>query len=99
MPAYSARPTVYVLACADGSLYTGATIDLERRLATHRRGAGAKYTRGRLPVRLLARWHPSSFSLAKSQEARFKRLRRNAKLAMLRRGEAYGCRILAFAAV
>ncbi len=93
MPAHSARPTVYVLRCADGSLYTGATVDLSRRLASHRRGTAAKYTRGRLPVALLACWHPPTFSLARSHEARFKRLRREAKLAMLRGGEAYGCAV------
>ena len=84
------KPTVYVLACNDGSLYTGATVDLARRLSAHRRGA-AKYTRGRLPVSLVACWHPQSFSAAKSHEARFKQLRRAAKLALLRGGEVFGC--------
>ncbi|HVR47039.1 MAG TPA: GIY-YIG nuclease family protein [Candidatus Binatia bacterium] len=84
------KPTVYVLACRDGSLYTGATLDLPRRLTAHRRG-GAKYTRGRLPVTLVACWHPATFAAAKSQEARFKRLRRAEKLALLGAGEAYGC--------
>jgi len=86
------KPTVYVLACRDGSLYTGATLDLGRRLSAHRRG-DAKYTRGRLPVSLLACWHPASFAAAKSHEARFKRLRRAQKLALLGKGEAYGCRV------
>ncbi|HEY6449412.1 MAG TPA: GIY-YIG nuclease family protein [Candidatus Cybelea sp.] len=85
------KPTVYVLACRDGSLYTGATGDLERRLSAHRRKKGAKYTRGRLPVALVAWWHPSSYGLAKSHEARFKRLSRAAKLGMLVSGKAYGC--------
>ncbi|MGD1904094.1 MAG: GIY-YIG nuclease family protein [Geitlerinemataceae cyanobacterium] len=44
---------VYVLECADGSLYTGSTRDLERRLWEHESGRGAKHTRGRLPVRLV----------------------------------------------
>ena len=87
------KPTVYVLACRDGSLYTGATLDLARRLTAHRCNRGAKYLRGRMPVRLIARWHPATFSDAKSQEARFKRLRRAAKLAAISTGEAYGCRI------
>jgi putative endonuclease len=87
------KASVYVLRCRDGSLYTGATVDLERRLSAHRRRRGAKYTRGRLPVALVAWWHPSSFDLARSHEARFKRLSRAAKLATLRGGEAYGCRI------
>ncbi len=90
--AADSKPTVYVLACKDGSLYTGATLDLPRRLTAHRRG-GAKYTRGRLPVSLVACWHPPTFAAAKSHEARFKRLRRAEKLAVLRGEEAYGCRI------
>ncbi|HTA54578.1 MAG TPA: GIY-YIG nuclease family protein [Candidatus Acidoferrales bacterium] len=90
----AAKPAVYVLACRDGSLYTGATNDLPRRLSAHRGRGGAKYTRGRLPVRLLAWWHPPSLSAAKSQEARFKRLRRSAKLATLSNATAYGCTIL-----
>jgi putative endonuclease len=84
-------PAVYVLACSDGSLYTGATVDLTRRLGAHRRGAAAKYTRGRLPVALIGWWHPATFGLAKSHEARFKRLRRAAKLAALTSGLVYGC--------
>jgi putative endonuclease len=87
------KPAVYVLSCVDGSLYTGATKNLLRRLAVHDGGAGAKYTRGRRPLRLVAWWHPASFELAKSHEARFKRLRRAAKLALLETGEAFGCRV------
>jgi putative endonuclease len=86
------KPAVYVLKCRDGSLYTGATVDLGRRLCAHRRG-DAKYTRGRLPVSLLACWHPATFAMAKSHEALFKRLRRVQKLALLGRGTAYGCRV------
>ena len=84
-------PAVYVLRCKDGSLYTGATVDLTRRLESHRRGRGAKYTRGRLPLTLVAWWHPATFELAKSQEARFKQLHRSAKLAALTRAEIFGC--------
>lgn len=84
------RPAVYVLLCRDGSLYTGATVDLERRVDAHRRGRGAKYTRGRLPVMLIAWWHPATFELAKSQEARFKQLRRSEKLGALGGGEIFG---------
>ncbi|MGA8533650.1 MAG: peptidylprolyl isomerase [Candidatus Tumulicola sp.] len=79
--------------CADGSLYAGATTDLSRRLAAHRRGVAAKYTRGRLPVALVAWWHPATYDEARSQEARFKRLTRGAKTAMLATGEAFGCRM------
>lgn len=44
--------TLYILECKDGTLYTGITDDLERRLAAHRSGKGAKYTRGRGPLKL-----------------------------------------------
>jgi putative endonuclease len=87
------KATVYVLVCRDGSLYTGATCDLERRLVAHRRRKGAKYTRGRLPVTLVAWWHPATFAAAKSHEARFKRLTRSAKFAALRAGVVYGCTV------
>ena len=87
------KPAVYVLVCSDGSLYTGATVNLARRLEAHRLGKAAEYTRGRLPARLAAWWHPPTFALAKSHEARFKRLTRNAKLAALRSGVVYGCRV------
>jgi putative endonuclease len=89
----TSKPTVYVLACRDGSLYTGATSDLARRLSAHRRRKGAKYTRGRLPVALIAWWHPPTFAVAMSHEARFKSLSRVAKLATLRSGKAYGCTV------
>lgn len=89
----AARPAVYVLLCSDGSLYTGATVDLQRRLRTHQRRRGARYTRGRLPVTLLCWWHPPTFEQAKSHEARFKRLRRSEKLSVLRGTVLYGCAI------
>jgi len=44
---------IYLLECKDGTLYTGITNDLEKRLASHNAGIGAKYTRGRRPVTLL----------------------------------------------
>jgi peptidyl-prolyl cis-trans isomerase B (cyclophilin B) len=82
-----------VLRCADGSLYAGATTDLSRRVDAHRRGVAAKYTRGRRPVALVAWWNAASYDAARSQEARFKRLRRNEKIAVLERDEAFGCRV------
>ena len=70
---------VYVLECADGSLYTGYTTDLERRVAEHDAGEGAKYTRGRTPVELV---HAESFdsrSAAMSREYEIKGLSRAEK--------------------
>ncbi len=80
---------LYVLRCADGSLYTGITTDLERRLSEHRAGKGARYTRGRLPLRCEASWSYPDRSSASRAEAAFKRLRRPAKLRYLTRPDAW----------
>ena len=74
---------VYLLACADSSLYCGWTIDLDRRLASHSAGRGAAYTRARLPVRVAAAWRCSSRTQARSLEGRVKRLPRATKLALV----------------
>jgi len=66
---------VYVLECADGSLYTGYTTDLERRVAEHDAGEGAKYTRGRTPVELRYHERFDSKSAAMSREYEIKQLR------------------------
>jgi len=71
---------VYMLRCADGSLYTGWTVDVERRLAAHRAGAGSRYTRSRLPVELAACFEMDDASTARREEARIKRLPRARKL-------------------
>ena len=76
---------VYILRCADGSLYTGWTVDLERRLASHTAGDGSRYTRSRLPVELVASFAMADASAARREEARIKRSRRAAKLALLGR--------------
>jgi len=78
------------LACADGSLYTGWTTDLARRLRAHRRGTGSHFVRSRLPVRVRAFWRVDDRTSARSEEARFKRLSRAQKLAALRRGQVFG---------
>ena len=76
-------PVVYVLRCADGSLYTGWTSDLDRRLAAHAAGTASRYTRSRLPVALAAAWPAADRSAALREEARIKRLPRAAKLALI----------------
>jgi predicted GIY-YIG superfamily endonuclease len=73
---------VYILRCADGSLYTGWTVDVERRLAAHGAGVGARYTRSRLPVELVASFAMADASAARREEARIKRLPRAQKLAL-----------------
>jgi len=73
---------VYVLECSDGTYYTGYTTDVERRVAEHDAGDGAKYTRGRTPVELV---HTESFetqSAAMSREYEIKQLSRSEKEAL-----------------
>ena len=66
--------TVYILECKDGSLYTGITDDLERRLAAHSSGKGAKYTRGRGPLKLRYREYCMSRSAALKREFAIKQM-------------------------
>lgn len=73
----------YVLQCADGTLYTGITNDLERRLAAHNAGEGAKYTRGRTPVTLAYCEACSDKSAALKREIDIKGLPRTKKLALV----------------
>jgi len=75
---------VYVLRCRDGSLYTGVTNDLTRRLARHRAGTGSAYVRARLPVRLVYHERQADRSAALRREAAIKRLNRVAKMALIR---------------
>jgi putative endonuclease len=78
---------VYVVQCSDGSYYTGYTTDVERRVAEHNEGEGAKYTRGRRPVTLV---HVESFedqSSAMQREYAIKQLRRGAKETLVRDGD------------
>jgi putative endonuclease len=74
---------VYLLRCGDGTLYTGITNDLERRMSAHRAGRGARYTRGRAPLALLHTEAMASRSEAQRREHQLKRLRRRQKLAFL----------------
>ena len=73
-------PHVYLLRCADDSLYCGWTTDLDRRLAAHGAGTASRYTRSRLPVELAAAIPVADRSAALREEARIKRLPRAAKL-------------------
>ncbi len=78
---------VYVLECADATFYTGYTTDVERRVAEHDAGEGAKYTRGRTPVDLR---HVESFetkSAAMSREYAIKQLSRTEKERLVASGE------------
>ncbi|PLW68509.1 GIY-YIG nuclease family protein [Pseudohalioglobus lutimaris] len=77
--------TVYILRCADGSLYTGVARDMEKRLRQHNGEVvgGARYTRGRRPVALLWSESAADRSSAQRREAAIKRLPRPQKLALV----------------
>ena len=77
-PAY-----VYLLRCADGSLYCGWTYDVERRLAQHQSGRASRYTRTRRPVELAASRELPDATAARKEEARIKALPRGEKLALV----------------
>ncbi|MFN9490998.1 MAG: GIY-YIG nuclease family protein [Betaproteobacteria bacterium] len=84
---------VYIVRCADGSLYTGIARDLDRRIAAHNGvgAAGASYTRARRPVRLVYREGAANRSAASRREYEIKQLTREDKLALvLRSGAAAG---------
>jgi putative endonuclease len=73
-------PYVYLLRCADESLYCGWTTDVERRLDAHRAGTASRYTRSRRPVAIAAVIPVADRSAALKEEARIKRLPREEKL-------------------
>ena len=74
---------VYVLECGDGSYYTGWTNDLAKRVRTHQSGKGGKYTRSRLPVKLIKKWRAKDRRAAMVREALFKALSRKGKESIL----------------
>lgn len=78
-PATGKHHFMYVIGCADGSLYTGYSPDVQARFAAHQAGTGAKYTRGRGPLNLLAVAKFATKHNAMSAEYRFKRLNRDRK--------------------
>lgn len=80
---------VYMLRCVDGSLYTGWSTDVERRLTQHRAGTASKYTASRLPVELVYSAAMDDRAAARREEARIKRLRRHAKLALIGRASPF----------
>lgn len=73
----------YLLRCADDTLYCGITNDIEKRLAAHNAGEGAKYTRGRIPVSVVYSENCADKSAALKREIQIKRMSRAAKEAML----------------
>lgn len=77
---------IYILECADGTLYTGYTTDLEKRVVAHNASkTGAKYTRGRRPVTLIYKEAFRTLSKALKREIAIKRLSREEKLALIKK--------------
>ncbi|HBL39340.1 TPA: endonuclease [Candidatus Uhrbacteria bacterium] len=76
--------TVYMVRCKDGTLYTGITVDLPARLQVHSEGKGAKYTRGRGPVKLVWSEEGLSESAARKREGEVKKYSRETKEGMAR---------------
>ena len=74
---------VYMLRCRDGSLYTGWTNDLEKRLKAHNSGSASKYTRTRLPAEMVYFEEWESKEAAMSREWHIKRLSREEKLKLI----------------
>ncbi len=81
----------YMLECADGTLYTGITNDLEKRLAAHNGGTASKCTRSRLPVKLVFAEDMPDRAAASRREAQIKRLPRAGKLALVGRNGVLPC--------
>jgi putative endonuclease len=79
------RWTVYILRCADKTLYTGITTDLANRIGRHNDGTGAKYTRSRRPVVLVWKRTVASESAARKREVAVKNMTRQEKLRMIDR--------------
>lgn len=74
----------YIVECADGSLYCGWTNDLDKRMADHNAGKGAKYTKGRLPVELVYHETFDTKEEAMSREWHIKQLSREEKLRLIK---------------
>lgn len=74
---------VYIVCCADGTLYTGFTVDVDRRVAEHNSGHGARYTSVRCPVVLVASWGFGSRAVAMRAERAIKRLTREKKIDLI----------------
>ena len=74
---------LYILRCGDGTLYTGITTDVEKRLEAHRSGKGAKYTRGRGPLELVYQERCADHSEALKREFAMKQLSRQQKEALI----------------
>lgn len=71
---------VYIVECSDGTLYTGITNDVQQRIDKHNKGKGAKYTKSRIPVKLMMTFECDDKSSAAKKEYQIKQLSRKEKL-------------------
>lgn len=85
---------IYILKCKDNSLYTGWTNNISNRLSTHRKGAGAKYTRSRLPLELVYLEEIYDKSAALKREAIIKKLSRQEKLYLISKFNENNCLLI-----
>ncbi len=82
---------VYILECSDGTLYTGSTVDMSKRLREHNElKGGAKYTRGRRPVVIMYEEECKTLAIARAREAEIKRMSRSEKLKLAKENEKSG---------
>jgi putative endonuclease len=86
MPEKEPEWYLYMVRCRDGKLYTGIATDIERRIAEHRAGKGAKYLRGRAPLKLVFRSRIGSRSLALKVEQAIKKLPKSRKETIIESG-------------
>lgn len=75
---------VYILECSDNTLYTGWTNNLEKRIETHQKGKGAKYTRARLPIKLVYSEEFDDKISAQKREYEIKKMTRSKKLQLIK---------------
>ena len=75
---------VYILKCKDNTLYTGFTVNLEKRIKTHNKGIGSKYTRGRIPVKLIYKEEYMTKSEALKREYEIKKLTKEQKINIIK---------------
>ena len=75
---------VYILECSGGSLYTGITTGIEKRLAAHNKGTASKYTRVKRPVKVVYTEDAADESAAKKRESEIKKLSRQSKLELIK---------------
>ena len=86
MPAMKGNWYVYIVECSDGTLYTGISNNVDKRMKEHNAGTASRYTRGRRPVKLLAKWDCADRSHASKMEYKIKGLAREAKLKSITEG-------------